>query len=325
MAIISKTPFRVSLFGGGTDFEEFFKNHGGLIIGGSIDKFNHISLSKPLINQEYILNFAKNLKYSNYEKIWHPVIKKSIELFNIESLKVSYTSEMSARSGIGSSSSFIIGYLNALNKFLNHKKFTNKNLILSSYNFEKAILNESVGIQDHILCGLGGFKIIKFTKSKKIEFECFSTKVNDKKIKFLNHNLILVFTNKFRLAANIERNKIKNIESKIDFYKDILKLTNKALEYFQNDKLDDFLLLLNDYWELKKNLSNNVSNPSIDKIIDFGFKNGAKSAKVIGAGGGGHILFYCPVIYQKEFFLSMSKKYNLLNFNFSNQGTRLLY
>lgn len=325
MIISSKTPFRVSLFGGGTDFEEFFKSHGGLIIGGSINRFNHITLSKPLIKNEFILDFAKIHKYTNYQKIWHPVIKKSIELFNIDSLKISYSTDMPARSGIGSSSSFIIGYLNALNTYLKYNKFTNKNLILEAYNFEKEILNESVGIQDHILCGSGGFKIIKFYKGKKIKYETISNKANDKKIKFLNDNLILVSTDKYRSAATIEKNKIENIENKISYYKDILNLTKKALNYFQNEKLHDFLLLLNDYWEIKKNLTYNVSNSSIDKLIDLGIKNGAKSAKIIGAGGGGYILFYCPVENQKEFFLSMKKKNVLSNFNFSNQGTRLFY
>ncbi len=324
MIINSNTPFRVSLFGGGTDYMEYFTKYGGIIIGGSINKYNNITLSQPIDKKKFILDFAETKTYLRHEKIWHPVIRKSLKMENIDSLKTSYSSDMFARSGIGSSSSFVLGFLNAINTLKRRKKLSQKELILKAYNFERFILNEYVGIQDHILCGLGGFNIIRFSKNNKINYSVKKININDKRIKFLNENLILYSTNKFRNASKIEKKKIESVNSNIHSYKEIHKISNIALKLFEDNKMHSFLEMIKEYWTLKKSLSNKVSNKAIDKMINHGFDLGAVSAKVIGAGGGGYVLFYCPKKIQKHFKFNFNKTYKFQDFKFDKFGSRIL-
>lgn len=323
MIVNSNTPFRVSLFGGGTDFEEYFKKFGGVVIGGAINKYQNITLSKPLHKKSFILDFLQTKTYNNPVNIWHPVIKKNLLLEKIESLKISYSSDMLARSGIGSSSSFIIGYLNAINAFKKKKKFSYKKLIIDSYNFERNILKEYVGIQDHILCALGGFNIVKLKKGKEVDFSTKKISVNDKRIKFLNNNLLLYSTGQFRNASNIEKNKIRSFDKNLEVFKEIHNLSNTALKLFNDNKMDQFLRLIGAYWDLKKNLSKKVSNKKIDEMVDRGLESGALASKLIGAGGGGYVLFYCPKKKQNEFKKNFDSQYKNQDFKFAENGTRL--
>ena len=314
---ISKRPFRISLFGGGTDFPEYFQNYGSHCIGGSINKYNSLNLNTEHFEKEnYILSFKEIKKYQKLNQIWHPVVKKFFKIHKIKRAKLSYSADLMGRSGIGSSSSFAISMMDLFNEIKN-KKISNKNLILDAYEFERYTLKNFIGIQDHIFCAYQKFGIVNFKKNKKkINFEFEKIDTNDRRIRYLNSNLILFSTKINRISSNIEKDKILNLDKNLEYLHQIKKITKIAINAFRIGNMDYFLSLLNDYWNLKKNLSTKVSNPKIEEIIKEARGAGALSQKLVGSGGGGFILFYCKQKNQKK----LIKKLNKLNYIRVNYG-----
>ena len=305
---ISKRPFRISLFGGGTDYPEYFQKYGSQCIGGSINKYNSLNLQTDHFEKEnYILSFKETKKYLKINKIWHPVVKKFFEKHKVKRAKITYSADLIGRSGIGSSSSFTIGMIDLFNEIKN-KNTPIKKLILEAYKFERHTLNNFIGIQDHIFCAQENFGIINFKKkAKEISFSFEKIDSNDERINYLNSNLILFSTNIKRISSNIEKDKILNLDRNIEYLHQIKNLTKIAINVFKTGTMDHFLNLLNDYWYLKKNLSTKVTNPKIDEIIKEAREAGAISQKVVGSGGGGFILFYCKKKNQTKLIKKLRK------------------
>tara|TARA_Y200000002_G_C22687543_1_gene666582 strand:+ start:389 stop:1372 length:984 start_codon:yes stop_codon:yes gene_type:complete len=323
--IISKTPFRISFFGGGTDFKDYYENHGGIVIGATINKYCYITLRKlpNFFENKYRFVWNRIELPNEINKIIHPSIKASIKFFKIkEGLEIIHASDLPSRSGIGSSSSFSVGLINCLGK-LNRKNFSKKNLANYAINLEQNIMKESVGSQDQIWAANGGFNQINFSKNK---YTLNKIKISKAKKDMLSNNLILFFTGKSRYSGIVEKDKIKNIRKKINYYHEIKEYTVKAKKVFESKNLntDEIGLMLNEYWHMKKKLSNKVTDNNINSIYHEAISSGALGGKVLGAGGGGFLMFYANDSVQKK----LKKKFNKLTavkIKFFDKGSEVIF
>lgn len=321
--ILSKTPIRISLFGGGTDFPEYFNKNRASIIGGTINKFIYTSLIKQKlkIKKNKIKLFYRIKEEANdVTKIKHTVIKEALIKYKVkENIEMHISSDLPSHTGLGSSSAFTVGLLNLLQSVKKNKK--NKyDLASEAIKFERETLREFVGYQDQIHASFGGFNEIQIFKNKiKVK-----QLLNKNKLKIFEKNLFLVFTGITRKANNIEKKKIKRIKQNFLYLDKINLISKKAKLIFRKKKINFKKIgeLLDQMWQIKKKLSNNVSNPKIDFIYNYAKKNGAVGGKLLGAGSGGFLLFYVENKNKKNFIKSM-KSYQLVNFKFTSSGSKI--
>ena len=324
--IISKTPYRVSFFGGGTDYPKWFNKNGGKVISSAINKYSYIIIKnlEDLENYKYRIRYYKREEAKTIDKISHPVIKQALKLFQINNkIEIIHFGDLLAKTGIGSSSSFTVGLLQALNR-LNNKKISKKTLAIQAINLEQNILKEYVGSQDQVAASYGGFNKIVF--SKKNKFSCRSIKINKKNLINLEDHCQLYFTNIQRNADDYAKHKIKNISKNSHLLKKISEITNEAEKIFKSNYKKEFVLeigkLLNEQWIIKKSLANSITNSKIDSIYNKAINNGAIGGKLLGAGGGGFFMFLVPP--EKQKYLSNKLNLKKINIKFDFKGSRLI-
>jgi D-glycero-alpha-D-manno-heptose-7-phosphate kinase len=325
--IISKTPYRISFFGGGSDYPVWYQKYGGSVISTTIDKYLYISLRElpKFFNHKYRIVYSKVEQVNSINNIEHHVIRKGLKRYNIKNhLEIHYDGEMPAKSGVGSSSSFIVGFLNILENLKNNS--IKKNVLAKkSILFEQKILNENVGSQDQVAAAYGGFNHIIFYKNKDYSVN----KINIKNHFFenLNRNLFLIYTGIQRTSSLVSSTYInKLITSKKTYIDNILDIVCEAKKVIQSKKnLNDFGKLLHETWILKKNLSNVMSSKKIDDIYSYCINNGALGGKILGAGSGGFLLVYVPRNKQKKLLSEIKKKNLVIPFNFSSKGSEIIY
>ena len=290
--IITKTPYRISFFGGGSDYPEWFSKNYGEVISTTVDKYIYITCRElpNFFSHKYRVVYSNIELVKNINKIKHNAVKNILLKSNIsKGLEIHYDGDLPSRSGMGSSSCFVVGLLNAIN-VLQNKKISKKALAKKSIYLERDIMKENVGLQDQIAASYGGFNNISFNRRG---FEVRKIKCSSKFKSQLNKNLILVYTGVARTAEKIANtytgqlklNKSKNI-------KEILSIVDQAKKIIIKGNADDFGDLLNKTWYQKRQLSKSVSTSKIDEMYNLGIKNGALGGKLLGAGGGGFILFY---------------------------------
>lgn len=323
--IISKTPFRISFFGGGTDFEKYFRYHGGQVIGSTIDKYCYITLRSlpPFFNHKNRIVWSRIELVNSFKKIYHPTVRNIFlqKKYQLESgLEVHHQGDLPANSGIGSSSSFSVGLINAITKYKNYK-ISKKKLAQDSIDLEVNKMRENVGYQDQVWAAYGGMNIIKFHKDRS--FEVKKIKIKKRFVKQLEKNLALFFIGNHRFSGKIEKKKQDAIYKKINVYHRIKEQVDECNKIFQSgENLDDFGLLLNDYWKLKKSLTQGVSNKIIDDFYDDALSHGALGGKLIGSGGGGFLLLYSKNIKKlKERY----KNKVSVSFKFTDEGSKIIY
>ena len=282
--IISKTPYRVSLFGGGTDHYDYFSKHIGVTVGGSINKYIYISLRKlpVFFKHRFRISWSKIENVKKIENITHPIVRELLKHFKIkDGLEIHYDGDLPGNSGTGSSAAFCVGLIKCLARYTK-KNLTKKEIALLAYKIEKVNLKESTGLQDQIYATYGGFSKIIYTKKK------FSNIKN--KLKSLN---------KMKLMAH------------------------QSVEYIKNKDTDKVGLMLDKFWQYKKKLSTNVTNEKIDKYYSIAIKNGALGGKLIGAGGGGFLLIYAKKKFHKKIIKSLHKL-TPIKFNFTSKGSEII-
>ena len=323
--IISKTPFRLSLFGGGTDFPSYYLKEGGCVIGGTIDKYCYVTARylPNVFDFKHRIVWSKNETVKNYNHIIHPTVRSVFKLMNIKKgHEIHYQGDLQKNSGLGTSSSFCVGLINALYS-LQNKFIDKKNLALKAIHIEQNMLKENCGSQDQIWAAYGGFNVIKF--KKKGTFEVRKIKKTKKMISNLDQNMFLIYTGISRFSDNIEKDKIKNLDKNLNNLDKIRDITNIFVKSINNNfSIDLCASLMNDYWEIKKKLSNKVTNPFINEVYKEGINNGAIGGKVIGSGGGGFILFCCKKNKQKK-FLNGFKKLPIIKFKFTEVGSEIIF
>jgi D-glycero-alpha-D-manno-heptose-7-phosphate kinase len=323
--IISKTPYRISFFGGGSDYPVWYTKNGGEVISATINKYLYISLRElpKFFNHNLRISYSRIEEVKKISQIKHKVVKNALLNYNIKkNLEIHYDGDLPSRSGMGSSSCFVVGLINALESFNNNKKFNKKFIAKKSIHFEQKILKEYVGSQDQIACTYGGFNSIIFKKNSEFLVENIKTKSNF--ISNLNKNLVLLYTGQQRTAQEIAKTFIHKInkEKKKEIYA-ILDCVRVAKKLIKTSNLNDFGLLLDESWKIKKSLAKNITNSKIDIIYQNAKKYGSIGGKILGAGGGGFFLFYVPE-YKKNYFL---KKMNFLThvpFKFETLGTQII-
>ena len=321
--IITKTPYRISFFGGGSDYPEWYNFNAGKVLSTTIDKYIYISCRDlpPFFEHKYRIVWSQMENVKNINQIKHKAVKEMLKYFKIKNgLEIHYDGDLPARSGMGSSSVFVVGLMNLLNNFLG-TKINKQKLAQKSIYFEQKILKESVGSQDQIAASFGGFNKIFF---KKNSFKVKRIKETDNLIK-LNNNLVLMYSGIQRTAHKIADSYVSKLRKKKEtIIRKIISYVDEGEKILSHGNVDDFGKLLHESWVYKKELSKNISNKKIDNLYNEAIRYGALGGKLLGAGGGGFLLLYVKKENQIKFF----KKFNNIvhiPFKFSNNGSKVIF
>ncbi|MAF80300.1 kinase [bacterium] len=322
--IITRTPFRISFFGGGTDHPSWYKEHGGAVISTSIDKYCHVTCRHlpPFFEHKSRIAWSKIELVKSREEIDHPVVRAALEYHNIDDgVEIHTFADLPARSGIGSSSSFTVGVLHALSIFKG-KAIDKKQLALRAIHLEQDILKENVGSQDQAAAAFGGFNKITFGGSEEIRVEPIF--LEQEKLNNLKNHLLLFFTGLSRKSSEVAGEQIKNIPNIGKELTAMRKMVDDASHVLGKGDIKDFGKLLDESWKIKRGLSSKVTNPQVDGIYEAAKEAGAIGGKVLGAGGGGFMLFFVP----PEHHEAVKAKLNnlpLVPFDFEDSGSHIIH
>lgn len=322
--IITKTPFRMSFFGGGTDMEDFFREHGGAVLSTSFDKYVYVNVRHLPRFFDYVSEFSysKIERVKDIEEINHPAIRNAMKMLDMHEIRLTYEADLPARSGLGTSSSFAVGMLNAFyalkGKYADKKKLSDDAIYL-----ERVLCNEAGGWQDQIAAAYGGFNRINFNADG---YEVLPVIISPERKKQLNDNLMMFFTGFTRFSSEVQ---IANAATKIDKtaqLKEMLTLVDEAEQVLVNKNIElaEFGRLLDHTWRLKRQTGAAVTTNSIDGLYEKGIKAGALGGKLLGAGGGGFLVFYVEPEYQAAVKEAMSDLL-YVPFEFENGGTRVIH
>lgn len=307
--IISRTPYRISLVGGGTDLPEFFENDkgGGSVISFPIDKYIHICINNLFEANGYFLKYSEIERIGSINQIKHKIIYSVFKKYNIKNVDFNSIGDFPSGTGMGSSSVFTVGLLNAVKKYNKMQDCSQEELAKEACEIEVDILNEPIGFQDQYGSALGGIKKISFKKNRTISIDKIEIK-NDEKKK-LNENTMLFYIGNERSASKILKNQGQNTLKEDDTKNSLRKMKSLADELAVeiSNNVDSVGEYLHQNWLLKRNLTKGITSNYIDEIYQTGIDNGALGGKLLGAGAGGFLLFYCPVKYQYSLKKSFSK------------------
>lgn len=294
--LITQTPFRVSFLGGGTDYPEYFEKHGGAVLGTTIDKYAYFSMTKflsSLFDYNLRISYSKIECVNNLDEIEHNPFKECLRQCDItKDVEIDYSAEMPSFSGLGTSSTFVVGLMNTLNAY-NHKYIPPLELAYKAIEMEREVLKDSVGCQDQVFAAVGGFNVIEFRSTTNISVS--RVVMPPDRMKELESDLVLVFTGIYRKASVLAKRQIQNVSLNVDRLKNILKMVDVGYNILTgNHSLNEFGELLDKMWQEKKELDPDISTGKIGELYDKGINAGALGGKLLGAGGGGFILFYIP-------------------------------
>jgi len=322
--IITRTPFRMSFFGGGTDMKEFFNEHGGAVISTTFDKYCYVTVRHlpPFFDFKNELTYSKIERTSTTEEIIHPAIRNAMQYLNMNDIRLTYEADLPARSGLGTSSSFAVGMLNAFHS-LNGVYASKKQLADEAIHLERDLCNEAGGWQDQIAASFGGFNRIDFSDNS---YEVTPIIISKQKKEQLNNNLMMFFTGFTRFSSDVQKANASGRIDKTQQKLEMLRLVDEAEKVLQNKEsnLDDFGYLLNTTWNLKRQTGSAISTNSIDELYDKGIKAGALGGKLLGAGGGGFLVFYVTPEKQESVRHAMQDLL-YIPFKFENDGTKVIY
>lgn len=322
--IITKTPFRMSFFGGGTDMPEFFNEYGGAVISTTFDKFCYVNVRHMPPFHPYISELVHNRfeRVNDVNEIEHPLIRECMRLHDIHEIRLTYEGDLPARTGLGTSSTFAVGMLNAFCA-LKGKMMSKRQLAQEAIHVERDILQEHGGWQDQVAAAYGGLNRINF---KDGDFSVHPIVISPERKKELDENLLLFYTGIQRFSSEIQADTFAKPVDKTQLLKDILALVDEAEGILcdKNASLNEFGKLLDTTWNLKRGTGAKVSNGSIDELYNRAIKAGALGGKLLGAGGGGFLLFYCEKEKQDELKKAM-EQLMIVPFSFENEGAQVIY
>ena len=314
----------MSFLGGGTDIQSFFSKNGGAVLSTTFDKYCYVTVRHlpRFFDYSTELSYSKIERVTDIDYISHPAIRNAMKMLDMHEIRLTYEADLPARSGLGTSSSFAVGMLNAFYA-LKGKYADKKRLADDAIYLERVLCNETGGWQDQIAASFGGFNRINFSSE---EYEVLPVIINPERKKQLNDNLLMFFTGFTRFSAAVQQaNKLSEID-KIVQLKEMHSLVDEAEKILtdKNRNLDDFGSLLHYSWQLKKQAGNAVSTEFIDKFYERGLRAGALGGKLLGAGGGGFLLFYVQSDKQEAVKIAM-KDLLYIPFEFENGGTRVIH
>lgn len=323
--VITKTPFRMSFFGGGTDMEHFFKEHGGAVLSTTFDKYCYVNVRHLPRFFEYSteLSYSRTERVTDIEDIEHPAIRNAMKMLDMHEIRLTYEADLPARSGLGTSSSFAVGMLNAFyalkGKFADKKRLADETIYL-----ERVLCNEAGGWQDQIAASYGGLNRINFNKDGT--YDVFPIIIHPDRKKRLNDNLLMFFTGFTRLSSEMQKKNEVGYAEHVEQLKLMLGLVDDAEKILvdENEDLDDFGRLLDKTWRLKRQTGGAITTDSIDGLYERGIKAGALGGKLLGAGGGGFLVFYVQPDKKAEVINTM-RDLLYVPFQFEDGGTRVIH
>ncbi len=322
---MARTPFRVSFVGGGTDIAEFYKREPGAVISTGINKYVYITVNpNPGIHPfKFRIAYSQTENVNEIEAIQHPIVKEALKLLDYNKpIEITNVADFPARSGLGSSSSFAVCLLHALHA-LKNEHVTSEQLAQEAHHIEVNLLKRPIGKQDHYAAAYGGLNHIQFMPDDTVKVNpvICSKKVREK----LFGNLMLFFTGMTRDAGSVLKEQVQNTAQKFEVLKSMRDMTHKVIEILQDgNDLSEFGRVLHQGWLAKKGLAGAISNNIIDSYYEAGIKAGAVGGKLLGAGGGGCLLFYVEKKNQDNVRDAL-KDLLKLEFNFEPEGSKIVY
>ncbi|MFH1137558.1 MAG: kinase [Pseudomonadota bacterium] len=324
--IITRTPFRISFLGGGSDYPVFYNEHGGAVLNATINKYCYITCRylPPFFPHKYRLRYNVKELVQNVDEIQHPSVRECIKFMGIKKgLEMVHTGDIPAMSGIGSSSSFTVGFLQSLYALLG-RMVTKRQLAFDAIKVEQELIGESVGSQDQVAAAFGGFNRVEFNGKYSIIVDPIT--IGQEKIEYLQNNLLFYFTGFSRFSSEIAKEQIRMTPSKVRELTAMKEMVDEGVSILSGrpESLDDFGRLLNESWKLKRSLTPLISNSRIDELYDTAMKAGALGGKICGAGGGGFLLLFAPPGRQVRIKEAL-KGTLLVPFRFEPMGSHIIY
>lgn len=325
--IISRTPFRISFFGGGTDYPAFYEEHGGAVLSTTINKYGYIVCRylPPFFDYRYDIKYRIREETRAISEIKHPSVRECLNFvdFDDRGVEIQYNADLPAMSGLGSSSSFTVGLLNALYA-LKGKMTTKRQLALDAIYVEQDRIGENVGSQDQTAAAFGGFNKIDFGGPRKIWVHPIT--LEQPKKDFLQRHFMLFFTGFPRNASDIAAEQVRRIPEKTKELKAMIDMVEEAINVLngRQEGYADFGRLLHQSWLIKRSLTPQITNPFIDRIYETALKAGALGGKLLGAGGGGFMLLFAPPETQHQIKKKLDKLL-YVPFSFQDMGSQIVY
>lgn len=322
--IITRTPFRVSFAGGGSDLPSFYEKHEGCVISTSINKYMYVTIH-PSFNRELTtIKYSQTENVYDVSKIRHPIARRLLQDYRLSGVEITSTADVPSGTGLSTSSAYTVGLIYALNAFIG--KYRSQEWIAEkACELEIKKLGEPIGKQDQYGVAMGGLKFITFRQNGTVNVE--PVVVGRDTRRKLDENLLLFYTGKMHSASDILEEQNRNIVNESDIFLSLLRMTELAREMREavvTDNLNRFGEILNENWELKRKLASKVTNPAIDQYYSLALSNGALGGKLLGAGGGGFLLFYCEKQKQKQLRSALSDLTEL-PFEMEDDGTKIIY
>lgn len=323
--VISRTPFRISFFGGGTDYPNWYKKNGGVVLATTINKYCYLTVRylPPFFENKYRIIYTIVERCKKVNEIKHPAVREVIKFLKIkEGLEIHHDGDLPARSGLGSSSAFTVGLLHALYALKGYMPNKQK-LAKESIYLEQEVLKETVGSQDQVLTACGGFNQVIFQQDGEMIVKPVT--ISRSRLDELQNHLMLFYTGIVRTASDVASTYVKDIDQQKNRLESMEKMVDEALSVLGSNKdINRFGQLLNETWNAKKKLSSAVSNPFIDELYENALSSGAVGGKLTGAGGGGFLLLFVPPSDQARVIKKFSKLIHV-PFRFENLGSQIIF
>ena len=321
--IISRTPFRISFAGGGSDIVSYYSKFGGAVLSTSIDKYTYLSMHPYFIENKYFLKYSANELVETIDEIKHPLIREVFRYFNISGVDFNSSADIPSGTGLASSSAFATGLINLCAAYKG--RYVSKTEIAKiACEIEIDILHEPIGKQDQYACSVGGLNLMEFHPNNETTVE--KIHLSSSSLEKLQSNLLLFYLGRTRNAGAVLKEQNNNIigEKKLGNIHEMVKLVYELKAALLNNKIDGLGEILHTGWMLKKELANGISDSSIDENYEAGIKAGALGGKLLGAGGGGFLLFY---VREKEKPAVRNALSHLVEtaFTFDNTGTTIIF
>lgn len=322
--IITKTPFRMSFFGGGTDMESYFKEYGGAVLSTTIDKYCYVNVR----HLPRFFDYSTEISYSVIERVTdtdeikHPAVRNAMKMLDMHEIRLTYEADLPARSGLGTSSSFAVGMINAFYA-LKGKYADKRKLADEAIHLERVMCKEAGGWQDQIAASFGGLNRIQFGRDG---YEVRPVIIAPERKTSLNNNLLMFFTGFTRLSSDIQQKNNLTAKDKVSQLQEMYRLVDQAEDILTNSNsdLDEFGYLLDQTWRLKRQTGSAISTDSIDNLYNRAIQAGALGGKLLGAGGGGFFVFYVQPEKREEVMNAM-KDLLFIPFEFENSGTQVIH
>ena len=323
--IISRTPFRISFFGGGTDYPNWYRKNGGSVLSTAIDKYCYITLRylPPFFEHKIRLVYSKMEQCQHFDEIRHPAVRETLRFMNFtDNLEIHHDGDLPARSGMGSSSSFTVGLLNALYA-LRGQMSSPRRLARESIHIEQEMIKETVGSQDQIAAAHGGLNFVEFRQDDDIIVN--PVIIPPARAQELSDHLMLFYTGIMRTASDVAESFVNDLEAKHDLLHRMNGMVRQGIDILcDGNDICRFGDLLNETWQAKKQLGDKVANPVVNDLYERARKAGALGGKLTGAGGGGFLLIFAPPARHSE-VRSELKELLHIPFNFDRTGSQIIF